>query len=958
MAFRINVQYKVSDTRALVARHTFQGLGLKSKISNISIVDLYTVDATVSAKNERVVAALFVNPLVESATSNGINAPNNFSWVIEIGYLPGVTDNVGGTAKETIEDFLKKKFKEGEAVYSSQIFFVSGKVSEKDVRTIADSLYNPLIQRARIKTSVQFKKEGMGIVIPKVELHTIPKADIVNVEINDEELTKIGEEGIANKDGTRRGSLTLDLPSLHAVRDYFRKKGRAPTDVELETLAQTWSEHCKHTIFASSIDDVPQGLYRTYIKGATNEIRKRKGKKDFCVSVFKDNSGAIVFDENYLITHKVETHNSPSALDPFGGAITGIVGVNRDAMGFGLGAKPAINLYGFCLSSPDDARVLYRDKEKTQKMLSASRIMEGVIKGVNAGGNCSGIPTPQGFLLFDKRYRGKPLVFAGTVGLIPRKIHEKLSHEKNARKGDYIVMVGGRVGADGIHGATFSSEATHSGSPQGAVQIGDPITQKKMSDALIKEARDKGLYDSITDNGAGGLSSSVAETARDMENGGCLVNLEKVPLKYPGLAPWQIWLSESQERMTLAVPKNKWGQLSTLLTSRGVEATVIGAFTDSGKCIVKHKGKTVMDIDLEFLHEGLPKKQLVTEGPAVVEQEVKEIKDPTAQLKELLQDPNIASFEFVSKQYDHEVQGTSVLKPLQGRGRVNADATVVRPLLNSQRGVVLSSGIAPQYSEIDPYRMAGYVIDTAIRTAVAAGANPNYIALLDNFCWCSSDDPGRLWQLKRAATGCYDYAVAYEAPFISGKDSMFNDFEGFDDSGNPIKISVPPTLLISAIGVIPDVEKSISIDTKLAGDLIYVIADTKKESGVPRVDAEKNKIMYNAFYAAAQKGLIASAISVGRGGVGTALAKMTIAGRLGIDAAFEDELLFNECAGRIIATVAPKNAKSFEKMMQGNIFTRIGKVTSKESIIIRGKQKVELSVAEAERLYKSTFKNY
>ncbi|MBI3955498.1 phosphoribosylformylglycinamidine synthase, partial [Candidatus Gottesmanbacteria bacterium] len=356
---------------------------------------------------------------------------------------------------------------------------------------------------------------GMDFVVPKVKLRSIPKVDKINLDLSDEELKKTGKEGIKNSDGTRRGPLALSLPFMKAIQVYFKKLGRKPTDIELESIAQTWSEHCKHTIFADPIDEIKEGLFKKYIKGSTDYIRKKKGRNDFCVSVFKDNSGAIAFNDDYLITHKVETHNSPSALDPFGGAITGIVGVNRDTIGFGLGAKPVANFYGYCFADPRADIPLYKGENKTQKMLSSRRIMDGVIEGVNAGGNQSGIPTPMGFVYFDERYRGKPLVFVGTVGLIPKKIKGKLSYIKEARKGDYIVMIGGRVGKDGIHGATFSSEAMDSGSPSTAVQIGDPITQKKLSDAIVKEARNMDLYNSITDNGAGGLSCSVAEMAKE-----------------------------------------------------------------------------------------------------------------------------------------------------------------------------------------------------------------------------------------------------------------------------------------------------------------------------------------------------------------------------------------------------------------------------------------------------------
>ncbi len=979
MAVRIDVRYKVPDTRAEVYRRQFEDRGFKGRIAGVALADSYVVDMPLTAKERKGVAALFENPLVERAVINSAEAPKKFAWAVEIGFLPGVTDNVGTTARETIEDFLGRKFKNGQGVYSSQVFFLSGRLRKVDATAIAEGLYNPLIQRVRIKSAGEFRRDkGMGAVVPRVKLHTRPSVENVNLEVSDEELSRVGKEGIRNKDGTRNGPLALDLPSMKMIRDYFMKKKRHPTDVELESLAQTWSEHCKHTIFADPIDEVRGGLFRSYIKQATNDIREKKDKEDFCVSVFTDNSGAIAFDDKYLITHKVETHNSPSALDPFGGSVTGIVGVNRDTMGFGLGAKPVANLYGFCFADPRDTSVLYRDAEKKQKMLSARRIMDGVVKGVNVGGNCSGIPTPQGFVLFDKRYRGKPLVFVGTVGLIPRVHGGKPLYKKRAQPGDYIVMTGGRVGQDGIHGATFSSEAMDSGSPATAVQIGDPITQKKMSDALIKEARDRGLYHSITDNGAGGLSCSVAEMAKECN--GCLVDLDKVPLKYPGLEPWKIWVSESQERMTLAVPKAKWPELSKLLRARGVEATVIGRFTNSGKCVVKFKGKTAMDIDLEFLHEGLPTKYLTTREPISlalkIDSPLPNERDLGAAVLRMLARPSIASYEFISMQYDHEVQASSVLKPLVGKGRVNADASVFRPVLDSPKGVVLSSGIVPTYSERDPYAMAACAIDTAIRSAVAAGADPDYLALLDNFCWCSSNEPERLFQLKRAVQACYDYAVAYGTPFISGKDSMFNDFKGYDEKGNPLKISIPPTLLISAIGVVPDAAKSVSLDAKLAGDLVYVLGETFDELGgseyfstgrVPHVDAKKNKRLYDAFYSCVRADTVASAISVARGGLAVALAKMAMAGKLGLDISLaklpgtvssDEAALFSESQGRIVATVAPRRHREFEKKIRGNPFACIGRVTNKEHVVIRRRKVAKMPLGEMLRAYKSTFKGY
>jgi len=1000
MPLRINIQPKTEDARGRVRQKVFQSLGLSGKLTQVSIVDSYSTDARLTPKQAAAAVKLLTNKILEKGSIKTL-APKKFNWAIEISFLPGVTDNVGNTAKETLEDGLKKKFKPNEGVYSSQVLFLAGKLTENDVKKIADSLYNPLIQKVEIKDFKVFRKQkGFGPNIPKVHLASGQKVLTVNLNIPDEELAVLGRQGILDPQGFRRGPLSLDVDSLKVIRNYFHKLGRKPTDAELESLAQTWSEHCKHTIFADPLDELDEGIYKTYIKRATETVRKQKGKDDFCVSVFKDNSGGIDFDENFLVTHKVETHNSPSALDPFGGAITGIVGVNRDALGFGKGAKPVINFYGYCFADPRDKSELYRDQDKIQKMLSAKRIMEGVIAGVNAGGNQSGIPTPQGFLCFDPRFRGKPLVFVGTVGLIPKKIHGKPGHEKRARPGDLIVMAGGRVGLDGIHGATFSSETLSSGSPATAVQIGDPITQKKMSDALVKEARDLELYDSITDDGAGGLSSSVAEMAE--QSGGCEVNLDKVPVKYPGLQPWQIWISESQERMTLAVPPKKWKKFARLMKKRGVEATVIGKFTDSGKCIVKYGRKTVIDLDMDFLHNGRPIKYQVSSSKYQTEKQAAPVpskNDDTDRSRasskifqsfnlsilNLLRQPNIASFGFISEQYDHEVQGGSVTKPLQGRGRVNADASVTRPVLDSKKGVVLSQGILPWYSDISTYHMAAAAIDTAIRAAVAAGADPDKLALLDNFCWYSGNEPESLAKLKDAAKACYDYAVAFGAPFISGKDSMFNDFKGFDEKGKPVKISVPPTLLISAIGVMDDAEKAVTIDAKFADDAIYLLGETNNELGaseyekmmnmdldtdVPHVNAAKNLKLYRALSRAIKKEMLASAISLGRGGLAVALAKTAMAGELGVNvdlgrlpgnAKEYHHKLFSESQGRILVTVNPKFTKEFEKLMQGNPIARIGSVTEKKEIAIKdenGKKIADVKLSDALKAYRETFKDY
>ncbi len=990
MVTRIEITSKIPDTRAAIRQKKLQSLGYK--IKQISINDIYTVDKDLGEEQLQEISSVLANPVNQKVSFAEVIAPKKFDYAIEIGFLPGVTDNVAGTAKEIIEDLLKIKFSQDEGVYTSQVTFLTGQFSKNEIQEISYSLHNPLIQRAHIKSYKEsIKDNGMDKIVPRVTLSESMKVDIVNLHVKDEELIEIGKKGIKNSDGTRRGPLALDLLYMKTIQGYFKNLKRNPTDIELESIAQTWSEHCKHTIFADPIDEVKDGLYKSFIKKATEDIRQAKAKNDICVSVFTDNSGAIIFDDEYLVTDKVETHNSPSALDPFGGAVTGIVGVNRDSIGFGLGAKPVINRYGFCFADPNDTKPIYKGKDNTQKMLEPRRIMDGVIDGVNSGGNCSGIPTPQGFMVFDNRYKGKPLVFVGTIGLIPREIKSKKSYIKKAQPGDYVVMLGGRVGQDGIHGATFSSEAMDTGSPATAVQIGDPITQKKLSDAIVKEARDLGLYNSITDNGAGGLSCSIAEMAK--ECGGCFVRLEDIPLKYPGLSPWQIWISESQERMTLAVPPQRWEEFVGLMKRRGVEATVIGEFTDSGKCVVEYKGEKIMDMEMNFLHDGLPPRPMTTTHTLIRHEEPILQQEPnlTDDLLTMLSRQNIASTEFISMQYDHEVQATSVLKPLQGRGRVNADATITRPVLDSQKGVVLSQSLYPTYSDIDTYHMAAASIDTAIRNAITVGGDLERLALLDNFCWCSSNEPERLGQLKEAAKACYDYAVVYGTPFISGKDSMFNDFNGFDRDGNPIKISIPPTLLISAIGVIDDVKKAVSIDAKFAGDLIYILGETDDELGgseyfamlgefekgvayigntIPKVDAEKNKKLYESVQKSIKRELVSSAISIHRGGLGIALAKMAMAGMLGIEISLENipgsvirdsHSLFSESQGRIIVTISPENQNEFEKILDGNSYALLGKVTSGNKFIINnrlGEVIVKTKIDELLKSYKSTFKGY
>lgn len=722
----------------------------------------------------------------------------------------------------------------------------------------------------------------------------------------------------------------------------------------MECLAQTWSEHCKHKIFNSLIKytdgnkkKIIDSLFKTYIKGSTEKIRKAKGKKDFCLSVFVDNAGIIKFNDNFNLVFKVETHNSPSALDPYGGALTGIVGVNRDPFGTGLGAKLIFNTDVFCFASP------FHKKKLPPRILHPRRIYEGVREGVEHGGNKSGIPTVNGSIVFDERFLGKPLVYCGTAGIMPARIKGKTTHKKEVKPGNLIVMTGGRIGKDGIHGATFSSEELHEGSPVTAVQIGDPITQKKMTDFLLV-ARDRRLYRAITDNGAGGLSSSVGEMATHC--GGCEIDLIHAPLKYAGLQPWEILISEAQERMTLAVDPRKIKQFLELAKKMDVEATVLGKFTSSGNFHVLFGGETVAYLDMKFLHAGVPQMKLAAKWKQPKNKEPRF--EPPANmgkvLMEMLARLNICSKESVVRQYDHEVQGGSVIKPLVGAENDGpSDAAIIRPVLDSTEGVVVAHGICPRYSDIDTYHMTACAIDEAIRNAVAVGVNIDHLAGLDNFCWCdpvksakTPDGEYKLAQLVRANMAIYDYTTAFGVPCISGKDSMKNDYQI-----GKTKISIPPTLLFSVIGKIKDIRKAVTMDAKLPQDLVYIIGETKEELGgsewfaqkkfignnIPQVNAAKAIKIYRALHKAMQSGLIASCHDCSDGGLVVALAETAFAGNLGMNIDLnsvpytgkkrDDYILFSETVSRFVVTIHTEDKRKFEKIMAGNIISKIGFIT-------------------------------
>ena len=787
---------------------------LRVKVATVKTVRVYTIDDKLTAFQRK---ALEEKLFVDQVTERLADGSENFDWVVEVGYKPGVTDNVGKTTKDiAAPQVLGSELRGG--VYTSTQYLISGEsLTREDVEKIGNKLLaNPVIESVRVLSRKEVDEGGIPISVPSIAAVGEVKVKSYNLNVGDEELVLISKKGV----------LSLSLEEMQIIRDYFRqddviaerkKVGMdrefwdRPTDVELEKIAQTWSEHCKHKIFNAEINyrEPENGvetridsLFKTFIKEPSLKIGDAYG---WVVSDFSDNGGIVKFNDRILVVDKIETHNAPSALDPYGGAMTGIVGVNRDPLGTGTGAKLMFNVFGYCFGDP------FYDGQLPEGLMHPKRIRDGAHKGVIDGGNQSGIALVGGWELFDQRYMFRPLVVCGSIGTMPIKINGKPSHFKKASDGDRIVMVGGRVGKDGIHGATFSSGELDKNSPVQAVQIGDPITQRKMSDFIL-EARDRGLYSSITDNGAGGLSSSVGEMAKDTN--GFTLNLRKVPLKYSGMADWEKLVSEAQERMTLSVSPRKIRQFLALAKRRGVEASVLGTFKDTGMAKVTNGDKVVAYLRMDFLHEGLPKLKLnaVWESKKNPEPKFEKPRDMGRTLELMMKRLNICSKESKVRQYDHEVKGLSVVKPLIGKNLdMPPDATVSFLEYGSKEGFAMSHGVNPYYSDIDTYHMTASVIDEAVRKIIAVGGKlPSKSTVfygLDNFCWNLSslegaDGERKLGELVRANMALKDYTEAFGIPCISGKDSMKNVWrtKERDADGQEVEkvVSIPPTSLFSA----------------------------------------------------------------------------------------------------------------------------------------------------------------
>ncbi len=723
---------------------------------------------------------------------------------------------------------------------------------------------------------------------------------------------------------SRDGCLALDLVEMKAVQAHFAREKRDPTDIELETIAQTWSEHCKHKTLTGLVEyegKVWDNLLKSTIARATNEL-----DRDFCISVFVDNAGVVAFDDEHHLTMKVETHNHPSALEPYGGAGTGLGGVLRDTMGTGLGARPVASTDVFCFG-PHDLPM----EDLPKGCLHPLRVMKGVVSGVRDYGNRMGIPTVNGAVCFDERYVGNPLVYCGSVGIIPKdKVH------KEVRAGDRIVVCGGATGRDGIHGATFSSLELHDESESvssGAVQIGNAIEEKRVLDVQL-QARDRGLYRAVTDCGAGGLSSAVGEMG---EQCGAHVVLDDVPLKYHGLTYPEIWISEAQERMVFAVPPEHVDEMLALCASEDVDARVIGTFDGTGRLTADFHGTPVMDLEMAFLHDGLPRQKRKATRRA------RDLSDPPAlpiaaagdMLLEVLAAPNVASKAWIIRQYDHEVQAGSVVKPLVGPRRNGpGDAAVVAPVLGSSRAFAVGCGLNPVLGDVDPYQMALHAIDEALRNVVCVGGDPDRTSLLDNFSWGNCEKPENLGDLVEACRACYDGAMAYRTPFISGKDSLNNDYRVGDESR-----SIPPTLLISALAIVPEIGCAATMDLKAPGHELVLVGLTGPELGgshlarlqgatgaaVPPVDLELAPRILDAVHEALRAGLVASCHDLSEGGLGVAAAEMAFAGDVGADLDLgavptRDDAdvvarLFGESPSRLLLEVVPDKLPSLRDVL-------------------------------------------
>ncbi len=918
------------------------GLGC-STITQVASARVFLVEGELELAQVDSIQRLLTDPVTEQATIKRLDlegssdSSDSEQTQVNVLFKPGMTDNV---AYSTRRELQERGLPVTDVATCRRYWFEASAENSEIQRTIAKTLANDAIERV-VRGPLQLKTIAIGHDVP-FELKTVKLAGL-----SDEALMTISRENL----------LSLSLVEMHTIQDYFAKLNRDPTDIELETVAQTWSEHCSHKTLAGRIRYTEGGQTRQFenmlketIFAATVQIRKQLGENDWCVSVFKDNAGIVTFNDKYDACFKVETHNRPSALEPYGGANTGIGGVIRDCLGTGLGGRPVANTDVFCFAPPETPH-----SELPPGVLHPKTIARGVISGVRDYGNRMGIPTVNGAVYFDDRYIGNPLVFCGNVAVIPKGKSEKV-----VSPGEYIVAIGGRTGLDGIHGATFSSAVLTDKSEEtsgGAVQIGNAITEKMVADVVLK-ARDRNLFSAITDCGAGGFSSAIGEMG---EETGAEVWLDRAPLKYSGLSYMEIWISEAQERMVLSVPKEKWEEFEQVCVSEGVEAVILGLFTDTKQLVLKYQDQLVGNVAMAFLHDGRP--PIIRDATYTPKEStpvsVPEGIDLNQALLKTLGAPNVCSKEWIIRQYDHEVQGGSVVKPLVGvKHDGPSDAAVVQPDFDSSKGLVISNGMNPHYGEIDPYWMAISAVDEAIRNCVAVGADPQKIAVLDNFCWGNTDRPETLGALVRSALGCQQAALEFGTPFVSGKDSLHNEFT-YEKDGETQVVSIPYSLLISALGQIDEIENCVTMDLKAAGNRVAIVGTTRNELGgshfnlvenlsggeVPIVDFEEARKIFAAIYAAHNQQLIRSCHDLSEGGLAVTAAEMAFAGELGLDLSLENmpctsdlediALLFAESNSRFLIEVTPENVDQIETLFNEVPFAWLGEVTDTSAVSIK-----------------------
>ncbi len=887
---------------------TFLGI---HTIERISTARVYRFEGITSADADFLAKNLLTEEIYQRYT---LNEPviKDATVLVEVAYKPGVMNPEADSIMKAAADLGIKGLV---AVDSSTEYGFYGNVSEREVQTILKRLLvNETVERVVTEKPATLVIGGQATRTKIIPIRSM----------DDDALMELS-----------RDNLFLNLDEMRAIQNHFTGLGRDPTDCEVETLAQTWSEHCVHKTFKAElvVDGQPKKPLLKRLQGATDAANH-----PLVMSAFVDNSGVIAFYDGLAICGKVETHNSPSAIEPYGGAMTGSGGVFRDVMGTGKGAKVIASTDMFCLAPPD-----LPDDEVPEGCLHPRYLLERVVAGVRDYGNRMGIPTGNGSLHFHRDFRAKPTVIVGAYGIMPAEDALKGRPEK----GDIAVVVGGRTGRDGIHGATFSSgEMTHRTMDvnASAVQIGHAIEEKRMSDALLK-ARDEKLIRAITDCGAGGFASAFGEMG---EHTGVKIHLERVPLKYPGLAPWEIWLSESQERMALAVAPENLERLLEICREYNVEATAIGEFTGTRQLEVYYGDNCVCKLDMDFLHKGLPRRTMQATGrrreiETVEPSPPEDWKKTSAMVMAHL---NVCSKEPIVRVYDHGVQGSTVLPPYGGLpGGAPNDAVVLAPVPGKKYGVVISHGLNPVLNLADPYTGSIWAATEAVSNAVATGANPKDLVLIDNFIWPYPDEES-LYDLDRAVDACVDFVKATGMPFISGKDSLSSTYRARDGS----VIKIPPVLCVSCFGRVKDVTSTVSSDIKRPGSTLVLVGDRDinrmggstyfevagaQSANIPAINLETLPAVFNAIHSAISKGVVMACHDISEGGLLAALAEMCFGGDAGAEINIQegcraDYFLFNETAGCFLVEVeSPEIAK---EMFTGVPFQLIGRSVKKQLI--------------------------